>query len=95
MRNLSRAIHFRCTIHEQAMEMKSGGLISQLIVDIDDDLIADSRRHYWQRPLIVDADGWSLEGAIRVCSDPGDVEIVGACCRCCFRDKREYKEQHR
>lgn len=75
--------------------MKSGGLISQLIVDIDDDLIADSRCHYWQWPLIVDADGWSFEDAIRVCSDPGDVEIVGACRRCCFRDTREYKEQHR
>lgn len=64
------------------MEMEGSGLISQLIVNIDNDLIANCRRHYWQRPVTVDANGWSLEGAIGVCCDPGNVEVVRANIRC-------------
>ena len=55
--NLAWAIHFCGTVHEKAMEMKGGGLISKLVVDIDDDLVTFSRSHHWQRPGIVDANG--------------------------------------
>lgn len=47
LRHLSWAIHLSGAVHEQAMEVEGCGLIAQLIVDIDNDSIANRRRHYW------------------------------------------------
>lgn len=43
---------------------------------VDDDLVSKSSLHDWEGPLVVDANRGSLEGAIGIRGDPGDVEIV-------------------
>ena len=45
LRDLSWAVHFRGAVHEEAVEMESRGLVPQLIIDVDDDLIAFGRGH--------------------------------------------------
>lgn len=59
------------------MEMERGSRIPQSILDVHDDGIANVCLDDWQRPRIVDSDCVALEKAVRVCSHPGDVEVVG------------------
>ena len=37
--NLGWTVHISSTIHVEAMEMESGGLIAKLVIDIDDNSI--------------------------------------------------------
>ena len=96
MRDLTRPVHIGCPIHEDAVEVQRGGLVTELVLDVDDDLVALSRPHDGQRPLPVDANGRPLEHAIGVGPDPGDVEIVGdgSCFRACQEEKqRRYNRE--
>lgn len=77
LRNLGRAVHVRGPVHVEAVEVKGGGLVAELVIDIDNDAIALRRCHDWQGPLAVDANGWPLEKPIWVRPDPGDVKVVG------------------
>jgi hypothetical protein len=92
LRNLTGTVHLGGPVHEKAVEMEGGALVAELIIDIDDDLVANGGGHDGQWPLAVDANGWPLEHAIWVGSDPGDVEVVGDG-RCFCDDKQE--KQHR
>ena len=58
------------------MEMQTGGLILKEIQYIDDDTISHRSRNVGYRPLIVDSNDKSREHAIRIGSDPGNVEII-------------------
>lgn len=77
-------IHLIGTIHVEAMEMKTCTLITQLILDIDDDSVSDGSCNGWQRPLPVDPHDRTHKSAIRVGVDPAYVEIIGH--RCSIRD---------
>lgn len=59
------------------MKVKSSALISQLVVHIDNDRIIDGSTEDWKRPLVVDANGRTVKGSVRICCDPGDIPIVG------------------
>ena len=67
----------RGAILEKTMEMQRGGLVAQLIVDIDGNILSKRGSHHWWWPLIVDSNRRSLEQTIGIRSDPGDVEVVG------------------
>lgn len=69
------------------MEMEGGGLVPKLILDIDNNSVSLCRSHGWRRPLAIDTNGRSLEDAIWVGTNPGDVEIIGD--GSCFSDVYE------
>jgi hypothetical protein len=90
LRDLTRPVHIGRPIHEDAVEMQRGGLIAELVVNVDDNLVALGRPHDGKRPLSIDANGWPLEHAIGICPDPGDVEIVGDdCCLCAGQEEKQ------
>ena len=87
-----RSVHIRCSILEQAMEMQTRGHVSQSIMSIDHDPVANLSSYLWYWPLAIDSNYCSLELAIWICSRPADIEIV--------RDSRCFspwleQEQHR
>ena len=71
--------------------MQRGGLVTKLIVDIDDDSVALRRSHHRKWPFSIYTDGGSLKSAVRVRCDPGNVKIVGD--GRCFCEKDECKKQ--
>lgn len=79
LRYLKWSIHVSGTIHVQSVEMQRGGLVAQLIVDVNNDLVTNRTCHHWQRPLVIDTNSWSHELSIRIRIDPGDVEVVSDC----------------
>jgi hypothetical protein len=48
------SVHFWGALLEYAMEMQARRLIPQLVVDIDDNLVADCGFDGWARPLPID-----------------------------------------
>lgn len=68
----------RGAIHVETVEMQTGGLVTQLVIDIDNDPIPNSCGdvRYW--PLPVNANGRARE-AIWLGCDPGDIEIIRHC----------------
>lgn len=86
-----RAIHLVGAVHVDAVEVQGGGLVTELVVDIDNDTVALGGPHDGQRPLPIDANGRPLEGAIWVRPDPGDVEVVSD--GRCFTEGDEEKER--
>lgn len=56
--------------------MKRGGLVTELIVDVDDDGVAHVGFNGRQGPFAVDADGRTGEGVVGIRVDPADVEVV-------------------
>ena len=57
-------------VHVKTVKMKRGWLVAEIIDGIDDDLVAHIRFNNWERPLPIDADGWSVEHAIGICCHP-------------------------
>lgn len=58
-----------------AMEMQTGGLIAEFIVQVDNNDVAHSGLDLWTGPGSVDANDGSRK-AIRARCDPGDIPIV-------------------
>ena len=73
--NTSRAVHMGGPVHEQTVEMQRGGLVTQAVLDIDNDPIAKVDVDSGNGPLAVDANDWSLERTVRVSLSPANVEI--------------------
>ena len=57
--------------------MERGSRITQAILEVHDDGIANVCVDGWRWPRIVDSDCCALEKSVWVCSHPGDVEVVG------------------
>jgi len=74
--------------------MKCSGLVPELILDVDDDSIANLSGHNWNWPFAVDSNCWSFERAIRICVDPSDVKVVCDSTISCFCDEAKGKKQH-
>ncbi len=66
LRDKGRPIHVGSAVHEQAMEMEGGGLISQRIQHVDDDPVADVCFDPREGPLAVDSDRWPIPQAIGI-----------------------------
>jgi hypothetical protein len=64
-------------MHVEAVEVKTRTLISQLILYIDNDSIANSSSDWWNGPFSIDANDRTLKRTIRICSNPFDSEVVG------------------
>lgn len=77
MGHLGRTIHVSGAIHVEAMKVKRGRLITEIVDGVDNDLVADVGFNDGERPLSVDADSWPLEHPIGVCCYPSYVEVVG------------------
>lgn len=77
LRRADNAVHLRCAILIQTVEMERSGLVAELVVHIDDNLVAHIDSDLRDRPLVVDANDRSVEGTIRVSGDPSDVEVIG------------------
>lgn len=58
------------------MEMHAGRLIHEPVCKMYDNLLADLCIDCWGRPLTIDADDGSLQQAIRVSGNPGDLPVV-------------------
>lgn len=63
-------------LHVQPMEMQRRRLVPQRVQDIDDNLITDVCCDLRDWPLPVDADRRTCKGAIWVCGNPPDFEVV-------------------
>jgi hypothetical protein len=81
LRDHGRPIHVWSAAHIEAMEVQRRGLVSELVVDIDNHAIAHCCVERWQRPLAIDANGRPPVGIVGVGLHPGDVPIINA--RCC------------
>ena len=57
--------------------MYTRAFIAKLVKYIDHETVSYVRSDVWQRPLAIDTNDRSIEKAIRIGSDPCDVEIVG------------------
>ena len=62
---------------EQTVPVETGRLIAELVVNVYNELIADSNMDLWNRPLTVDAHDRAVLLIIRISRYPGDIEIVG------------------
>ena len=64
------------SILEQAVEVQRSRLVSQLVRDVNDDVVTNVGGDRRQRPLSVYTNGAPVERTIRVGGHPGHVEIV-------------------
>lgn len=89
------AVHVVGAIHEQAMEMQRCRLVTKLVVNVNDDSVAEVHVNCWDRPLAIDTNDRALKGTIRVCSYPANVEIVGdsSCLRQTDKAHRQVEPQ--
>ena len=69
-------VHVRSTILVETVEVQTRAFIAELVDNIDHNAVSHSRSDVRYRPLPVDSYDRSIEKAIRVSSDPCDVEIV-------------------
>lgn len=76
LHNTLGTIHFICSILEQAMEMKTGRLVAQLIVYVGNDAVTLGEVQWWQWPLSIDTLHRTFGLISRVGIDPSDVPIV-------------------
>lgn len=73
----------RRSCHVNSMKVEAGTLIDQLVVDVDNDIVALGDDHWWRRPLIVDANDLAFVPEVRISSGPGDVPVEGYCGSIC------------
>jgi hypothetical protein len=59
------------------MEMQGGGLIPQLVVEVDDDPVPDGGVDDGDGPLTVDANDGTFIQTIWIGGHPGDIEVIG------------------
>ena len=76
-----RSVHITGTILKEAVEMQRGRFVAELVEHVHYDSITDIRRDRRDWPLVVDANGWSLEGTVGVARCPSDIEVIGHCRR--------------
>lgn len=64
-----------------AVKMQRSRLVTKLVVDVDDDAIADIGLDLRNGPLVVDANDGTRERSVWIGRDPSDVEVVvdGSC----------------
>ena len=74
-------VHIRGTILVQTVEVQTRAFIAKLVDNIDHNAVSHSGSDVRYRPLPVDSYERSIEKAIRIPSDPCDVEVVrdGGC----------------
>ena len=75
--DLEGAVHLVGAILEEAVEVQRGGLIAEIVVDVDNDGVVDVGVDGRDGPLAVDANGLALKGAVWVGRDPSDGKVVG------------------
>ena len=73
----NRPVHVGSTILIKAVEVKTCGSVAKLVVDVDYQAISHRGHNRRDRPLPIDAHNSTLESAIRVSSDPTDIEVIG------------------
>lgn len=66
----------RSSVHVETVKVERCRLVTELIVRIDDDVVAYVGLDLWYRPLPVDAYDWSLEGTVGIRSCPANLEII-------------------
>jgi hypothetical protein len=76
--NANNSVHLVRAIHEKAVKVQRSALITEVIVQVDDDSVADSGFYARNWPLSVDTHDRSRVEAIRVSKDPAYIEVGGA-----------------
>lgn len=76
LRHTDRAVHVRGAVHEETVKVQRGGLVAKLVVDIDDNAIANIGLDARNGPLVVDANDGTRKGSVWVGRDPSDVEVI-------------------
>lgn len=88
-------VHVVGAIHEQAMEMQRGRLVTKLVVDVNNNSVAEVHVDCWDRPFAIDTNDGAFKGTIRVCSNPANVEVVrdSSCLRESDKARRQVEPQ--
>lgn len=76
MRHTHRTIHVRRAVLVNAVKMQRRRLVTKLVVEVDDDTIADIGLNARNGPLVIDANDGTRERCVWIGSDPSDVEVV-------------------
>ena len=80
-------IHVGSSVHEESMEVQTGRLISERVLDIDNDLVAFGSNDWGNGPLVVDTNHRACLLAIWVGVGPAYVEVI--CDGCAVSDRSE------
>lgn len=76
LRHAHRTIHMCRTVLINAVKMQRSRLVTKLVVDVDDDTIADIGLDPRNGPLVIDANDGTRERSVWIGRDPSDVEVV-------------------
>jgi hypothetical protein len=76
--NANNSVHLVRAIHEKAVKVQRSALIAEVIVQADDDSVADSGFYARNWPLSIDTDNRSRVKTVRVPEDPAYIEVIGA-----------------
>lgn len=71
----TRPVHLSSVDLVQSMEVKSGGLVAQLVDQVDNDRVTHRALNLGAGPLSVDTDDGPAE-TVRCCGNPGDIPVV-------------------
>lgn len=61
----------------QAVEVEGGGLVSERIGNMNDDVVPNIGDDRGNRPFAVYSNGSPVEGTVRVGCNPADIEVIG------------------
>lgn len=81
-----------CAIHVKAMEVQTSGLVTQLILYIDNDSVSNGSCDVRNWPLAIDANGRAGK-AIWLCGHPSDIEVISHGSSYCRGDEEEKRQQ--
>jgi hypothetical protein len=56
--------------------MQGGGLVAELVVQIDNHSVTNGSLDAWYGPLSIDSNDRPVEKAIRVSGDPTHIEVI-------------------
>lgn len=66
-----------CAVLVEPVEVQACALVAQIIVEIDNNVVAHIHLNQWQRPFSIDTNHSPLHHAVGIGHDPCRREIVG------------------
>lgn len=73
-----RPVHGVRTVLKQPVKVQAGGLVTELVVDVDGESLADVGMQGGRGPSAVDADDGTGVQSVWVAVDPADVPSIGS-----------------
>lgn len=76
LRHTRRTVHVCSSVLKQAVKVKTCGLVAEVILDVDDDIIAFCHCDCRNRPLAIDSNDRSIVNTVWIGIYPANVEVV-------------------